>query len=267
MRVAIFSDVHGNLTALEAVLADIKQQAPDLIIFGGDLCVFGSQPLGCVELLRAEAIPGIYGNADEWINNDPLLSNDIDAEEVIRTWQVDDAIDWAWAQLEANDRAWLRTLPFHRRVSPTVFPRDDLFVVHANPSNTEDPIHPPEAMQRRLYDDVKQTDEDLQPLMESIVRGMVAFGHIHVPFIREWRGLILVNVASVSLPADGDTRAKYGLFDWDDEAGWSVEHRYVAYDIERELGLLAALRPPGWEAFQFSLREGKPIPYLSDAEW
>jgi len=57
------------------------------------------------------------------------------------------------AQMDEMDLAWLRTLPFHRRVSPMPHPKDDLFIVHANPQDVDQPIHPPESLQEELYRD------------------------------------------------------------------------------------------------------------------
>jgi predicted phosphodiesterase len=247
MRVAIFSDVHGNLTALEAVLNHIKKQGADLTLFAGDLCVFGSCPDECVQRLRQEEISCIFGNTDEWISNQPLLSDDIESEEKRRSQYIDDAVDWAWAQLEEKERAQFRSLPFHLRVSPTVNPKDDLFVVHANPQNVDRAIHPPEALQEKLDGEVKQTDNQRRPLLQGAFTGTLVYGHVHVPSVRYWEGLTLANISSVSLPSDGDVRAKYGLFTWEDDNSWTIEHQYVEYDVEQESEWLADLRPPGWE--------------------
>ncbi|HSG15927.1 MAG TPA: metallophosphoesterase family protein [Anaerolineae bacterium] len=254
MRIAIFSDVHGNLTALEAVLDDIAKQAPDLTIFAGDLCVFGTQPAECVQRFREEKISGIVGDTDQWISNQPLLSSDIQAEERKRKQNVDTASDWAWAQLNEMDRAWLRTLPFYRRVSPTQYPKDDLFVVHANPRDSNRPILPPKLLQKRLYGEIKQPDDALRSLLEGQFMGILAFGHVHVPSIRYWRKLTLANISSVSLPQDGDVRAKYGLFTWQGRGGWAIEHRYVSYDIDAEVVLLNRLKPPKWKALSQRLQ-------------
>ena len=64
MRVAVFSDVHGNLTALEAVLADIAAQAVDQIYFAGDLCLIGPRPAACLERVRSANIAAVYGNTN-----------------------------------------------------------------------------------------------------------------------------------------------------------------------------------------------------------
>jgi predicted phosphodiesterase len=256
MRIAIFSDVHGNLTALEAVLQDIKRESLDLLVFAGDSCVFGSRPKECVQILRDERIACVPGNTDAWISNKPLLSDDIEAEERARRESAVTAAEWSWAKLDEPGRAWLRTLPFYRRFSPTVHPQDDLLVVHANPKDLEQPIHPPEKLQEELYGEVKQPDEALNPLLSDVAAGVVAFGHIHVPNIRRWRGLTLANISSVSLPMDGDTRAKYGLLTWDN--GWTIDLRRVPYDVDQEVELLTQLKPPKWRKLSRQLQRGVP---------
>lgn len=256
MRIAIFSDVHGNLTALEAVLKHIKRQSPDLIYFAGDLCVGGARPAACLERLRQEDIGGIIGNTDSWISNEPLLSDDITEEEQARSQEADTAADWTWAQLEEMDRAWLRTLPIFRRFSPTINPLDDLFVVHANPQDLDRPIHPSESRQEQLYGEVIQSDNDLRPLLEDIIAGVVAFGHVHIPNVRHWRDLTLANISSVSLPLDGDNRAKYGLLTWDSD--WTIEHHHVDYDIHQEIEQLARRKPPNWQKISRQLQSAIP---------
>jgi predicted phosphodiesterase len=256
MRIAIFSDVHGNLTALEAVLGHIKQQDPDLILFAGDLCVFGARPGACAQRLREEDIASVFGNTDSWISNRPLLSDSIVAEKKSRSQNIGTAVEWAMAQMDETDLAWLRTLPFQRRISPTPHPRDDLFVVHANPQDVDRPIHPPESRQEALYGQVKQSDDDLRPLLKEIIAGVIGFGHVHIPNVRYWRDLTLANISSVSLPLDGDKRAKYGLLTWDN--GWTVEHMRIDYDVDREVDYLNRLQPPNWQKLSRQLQHGQP---------
>ena len=262
MRVAVFSDVHGNLTALKAVLKAIGEEEDiDEIVFAGDLCLFGPRPEACVDLIRRhdEAISCIYGNTDEWINGPPLLSDDIDEEERLRWQHVDDVVSWTRERLPAMDRAWLRELPFHRRISPSVNPRDDLFIVHANPQDVDRVIFPPEDMQEEIYGEVRQRDEDLDNLLEDLLVSVLAFGHLHIPFGRRWGDLTLINVSSVSMPGDDDARAKYALFTWDGD-GWSVAHRRVAFDVAEEIEAYRRAQPPGWEEAVKSLEADGMVP-------
>lgn len=263
MRTAIFSDVHGNLTALEAVLAAIEEEEVDDVVFAGDLCLFGPRPEACVDLVSnyEPAIACLHGNTDEWINGPPLLSRDIEEEERERWQRVDDVVSWTRERLPAADRAWLRELPFHRRVSPSVNPHDDLFVVHANPVDLEELIFPPEARQQEMYGEVRQSDAELARLLSNMVSNVLAFGHLHVPFIRHLGDYTLVNVSSVSMPGDGDPRAKYSLFTWEENT-WTVEHRQVAYDVEEEIAAFRENRPPGWEESVAKLEAEGMVPQV-----
>jgi predicted phosphodiesterase len=260
MQVAIFSDVHGNLTALEAVLVDIKKQSPDLTLFAGDLCLFGARPAECVERIQQEDISLIAGNKDQVLSNQPLLSDDIEVEARERRQEIEDIVDWTRVQLGAARCAWLNTLPFHSRVLPTPHPKDDLFIVHANPHDVHQHIYPPEGMQEEIYGEIKQPDDDpgLRHLLQDLVCGVLAFGHVHVPNLRRWQHILLANISSVSLPQDGDKRAKYGLCTWNGNGGWHIEHQYVAYDMDEELSLLAERQPPGWEKICHRLKTARP---------
>lgn len=258
MQIAVFSDVHGNLAGLEAVLADIAawEEGFDEVVFAGDLCVFGPRPDACVALLRdreAEIAP-IYGNTDKWISGLPLLAQDADAEARLRWERVSNIVDWTREMLPPMDRAWLDSLPFHRRISPTVNPRHDLFIVHANPDNVDDVIYPDTKLQEQLFGEVRQEDDALEGIIGDLVFSVLAFGHLHVPSVRRWHDVRLVNVASVSRPGDGDWRAKYAIFTWDGDR-WAVEHRYVEYDREAEAAAYEERQPPGWETEVESLRQ------------
>lgn len=247
MRIAIFSDVHGNLTALEAVLADIDDQSVDEIVFAGDLCLLGPRPQDCVDLLRHRSeISAIHGNTDKVIDGPPLLSDDIEEEERERWQRVHDIATWTRETLSEMNRAWLRALPFHRRFSPTVQPQDDLFIVHANPLDVNQIIFPPLQRQKELYGEVRQEDEALTSLLSDLVTGILAFGHLHIPSVREWNDITLVNVSSVSIPGDGDARAKYAILEWDGSQ-WHVDHHHVEYDVQSEIEAYRQNQPPGWQ--------------------
>lgn len=260
MRIALFSDVHGNLTALEAVLADIKKQSPDLTIFAGDLCLFGAHPAECIARLQQEEFSFIRGNTDEALSNQPLLSRHIEAEKKERRQDIDNIVEWTWSQLNAEQRAWLQALPEQRRISPTPHPKDDLYVVHANPQDTTQPIYPTAEKQQAIYGEIKQPDDDpdLRHLLQDLICGILAFGHIHIPNIRYWQDIVLANISSVSLAQDGDQRAKYGLLTWRNNDGWQINHQYVTYDLDAELDLLAEKQPPGWESLAQRLQNALP---------
>lgn len=257
MKIAIFSDVHGNLTGLKTVLAHIEERSPDAVVFAGDLCLFGPRPADCLAELRRRDIATIYGNTDEWIDSPPAMPDDADEEE--RRWRqpLIDICQWTRNQLDQDGIDWLNTLPFEHRISPTGDSQDDLLVVHANPVDVHQVIYPSESRQKELFGNVhqEQTEEDLAPLLEGVNAGALAFGHLHIPNEHHWRNLRLANISSVSLAGDGDIRAKYGILTWTKSEGWSVQIQRVPYDMEQELKAMAWVEPPNWQSYADRLKK------------
>lgn len=247
MRIAIFSDVHGNLPALEAVLADIAAQSGiDQLICAGDICLFGPEPAACLDKIRAAQLATVYGNTDQWLVRPPEVTPDMDEATAARWSKIGNLAQWHQAQLGRARLAWLASRPFAIRISPTADPANDLLIVHANPLDVNQVIFPAEAEQERLYGRVRQPDSDLEPLLGQTEAAAIAYGHLHVPGVREWRGKRLVNVSSVSLPGDGDPRAKYAVLSWNGRQ-WSAQHRQVEYPTAAHIKAFQTSQPPGWE--------------------
>ena len=154
--------------------------------------------------------------------------------------------NWTLAQLSKQEQSWLGGLAFSQRFSPTGLAEDDLLVVHANPLDVNQLIFPAEDEQMMRYGRVRQTDEELAGLVAETEAAFLAFGHLHIPSKRTWKNLKLFNISSVSMPGDGDPRAKYGLFTWTG-AAWSFERCLVEYAVKRELEAYQREQPPGWE--------------------
>ena len=204
MRIAIFSDVHGNVVALEAVLAAIQlAAAPDALFIAGDLAMSGPRPAETLAWLRAlKDARFVMGNTDR----DLLDAQAGDAD-----------IDWTRGRLSDSDMTFLRSLPFEQRLK--VAPGHELLVVHANPRDLDTPIKP------------DSDEEQLYPLIEGVTAEVIGFGHYHVPFVRRLKHWTLVDVASVGMPRDGDQRSVYTILTWD-RGAWQIEHCRVAFDIE-----------------------------------
>ena len=224
MRIAVLSDIHGNLLALEAVLADLEAVGgADTVVIAGDLCLDGPRPRETLQRLRALGFPIVQGNTDRDLALDPA-----------DTAASAQAALLAWTRRALGDEglAFLRQLPFAHRVAG---PDTDqaILVVHANPVNQDEQLQPyaPEAR--------------LAPFLEGVAPdvAVVAFGHLHLPFTREMGRLSLANIASVGLPKDGDRRAGYGLITWAD-GRWAIEQRRVEYPVEEVVAQLREAAPP-----------------------
>jgi putative phosphoesterase len=210
MRIAVLSDIHGNLLGLDACLTDLESQGgADGVVIAGDLCLDGPKPKKVLQRLEEIGAACIRGNTDRYLSEDTAG----EAFEPAELAQI------AWTRREVGERwlSWLKELPFALRIG-----EDDnqLLIVHANPKSDDEHIWPDadEAALERLIGDVGAT--------------AIAFGHLHLHYVRVWRGKLLVNVASAGLPKDGDPRAGYAIFT-EREGGWQVKHRRVAFDTKR----------------------------------
>jgi putative phosphoesterase len=210
MRIAVLSDIHGNLLALDACLADLESQgSADAIVVAGDLCLGGPKPKKVLQRLEEIGAACVRGNTDRY------LSEDSSGE---KRSQVESA-QIAWTRHEIGERwaAWLKDLPFALRIGED---NNQLLIVHANPLTDDEHLWPDadETTLRRLIGKEKATT--------------LAFGHLHLPYVRVWRGKLLANVASAGLPKDGDPRAAYAILT-EREGGWQVKHRRVAFDVKK----------------------------------
>ena len=195
----VLYDVHGNLPALEAVIADAEAAGTEGWILGGDYALFGGWPAETVERLRAlERASWIRGNGERW-TCDPGAAPDNPV--------VPGAVAFSRAALGEDTIDDLASLPFS-------LPCEGILVCHGSPRSDVDSFAP--------EDDGR--DEDL---LEGTEARRVLFGHTHVPFARVTGGGVeLVNPGSVGMPFDGDPRAAYALLGDDGR----IEHRRVEYD-------------------------------------
>jgi predicted phosphodiesterase len=228
MRLAILADIHGNLLALEAVLADLEARGgADALVVAGDLCLDGPHPRAVLERVRALGCPVIQGNTDRDLAAapDPAAEPAHDAQGAL--------LAWTRTELGEAGVAYLRDLPFSHRVDvPDA--EAAVLVVHANPRNLDDhlrPLAPEETVAPYLA--------DLPPDV-----AVVAFGHLHIPYTRRIGRITLADVSSVGLPKDGDRRAGYGLLTWTGGA-WEVEQRRVEYPVDTVVAQLRDANPPG----------------------
>jgi len=216
LRIAIVSDIHGNLTAFEAVLADLRETAPDLIFHGGDLTHGGSSPVEIVDRIRDLGWPGVVGNTDELMFRPKSLTEfGSQLPQLKSLWDSIEemaAVEREW--LGEERLAWLRALPFKQIEGP-------IALVHASPESCwRAPM--PEA-----------TDGELEKTYAPLGRPIAVYGHVHRSFVRPVSAMTVVNTGSVSLSHDGDRRASYLLLD-----DLKPEIRRVEYDVDRELKAL-----------------------------
>ena len=220
-KIALISDIHGNIDALEAVLADIDQRDVGEILCLGDIVGYGGSPTECVALVRERCSVTLMGNHDEYLVKDP--------DKFVLSRRIRDPLVLAKETVPKDDLKWLSKLPFTAEVH-------GFTIVHGS-------LHHPESfhyIQGRM-DALLHFEEQTTPLC--------FYGHTHRPAMTSKRGdtiqehllfdgetlldsskLTAINVGSVGQPRDGNPRAAYGIFDPEYH---SFTLRRVSYDISK----------------------------------
>jgi predicted phosphodiesterase len=215
-RIAILADIHGNLDALDVVLADAATQGLDGYVFAGDLVMNGPRPAETLDRIIELHAPGVIGNTDQEVltGNDPVGQ-------------------WTAKHIGERGCTHLRSLPLAQRITPSTSrsPDDDLLIVHSTPRSCWDLLvlapHP-------LGTTFTQTTppEDAAQMLGDARANLIVYGHIHYASEGVIAGQRVVSIGAVGYPFDGDRRAAYAIAEWNGRM-WSISHRRVAYDYER----------------------------------
>jgi predicted phosphodiesterase len=223
---AVFSDVHGNLPGLEAILADIERRGVAQTICLGDLVGYGPSPNEVALLVRDRGIPTLMGNYDQGIG---FETGDCGCVYKTDEQRAEGAASLAWTQEVATDevKAYLRTLEDHFMLETSA---GELLAVHGSPRRINEYLfedRPASAMER---------------MAREYPYPAILFGHTHVPYARLVGETVFVNVGSGGRPKDGDWRVCYAIVDpaRRDESDGFVEFMRVPYDYERLLSEMEA---------------------------
>lgn len=251
MKYALVSDIHANLRALEAVLADIARR-PDLAATYhlGDLVGYAPWPDETVALIGRAGIPGVAGNYDSTVATDYKHCG-CRYEDPVQEQLSHLSYAWTRAHVSPATKRALGALPFRIDLFPNgghrAGPR--VVLVHGTPTlNT-------------VYWTEHRSDEfrlKMAAHAGTVAGDVIAFGHTHKPWHRETGGIHFVNTGSVGRPKDGDWRAGYVLLEvGQGEVG--VEVVRVEYDIERAMGGIRQSTLPG-EFAEYLRTGGQPAP-------
>jgi putative phosphoesterase len=215
MRIAVFSDVHGNLTALEAVIKDMAQRDLEGAVHLGDLVGYGPRPNEAVARVKELDIPGVVGNYD-------LAISHPDAETGLENFIKQPVSDvarrtflWTYEKTSAESREFLmeRSAKIMIEEGPLRF----LFT-HGSPERPNEYLFP-DTPEERLVD-----------LFEATGVDVMVVGHTHLPMARQVGERLILNPGSVGRPKDGDPRASYMILDTED--GIRAEQVRVQFDVE-----------------------------------
>jgi putative phosphoesterase len=245
-RIAVLSDVHGNLGALEAVRKALKKEKPDVVLIAGDLVMNGPEPGATIDAIRDMEREGaivVQGNTD-------IAVADADYGAAF-PWYYESGVpdtvkvaaEWAHDALEDEHLAWLRRLPAERRVRIG----DDLVLVtHASPGSQ-----------------TQGFDRDLDPatVVERMSRTdarVICCGHTHLPEVREFGWKLIVNDGSAGYVFDGDPTASWALVTLNGETV-TAEIRRTDYDVLATANAISARGLPGDVYRAATVRTGKLV--------
>jgi predicted phosphodiesterase len=219
MRVAVFSDIHGNAVALDAVLADSEARGAEQLLCLGDAVQGGPQPAEVVARLRALNCPVVMGNADAWLlSGEETGSEQIDPE---RLRQMEAMRLWSLSQLTADDRAFIAA--FHPTVELPLDNGHSLLGFHGSPASFDDIIVP------------ATPDEEVRRLLGPHLPRILAGGHTHIQQLRQLGPSFYFGCGSVGRAYRHDQGAATWLrFDpWAEYAILTVEGGVIGLELRR----------------------------------
>lgn len=244
MRLAIFSDVHSNVPALTAVLADIAAAGVDDRYCLGDLVGYAPWPNETLELLQREDIPIVMGNYDDgtaYDRDECGCAYKDPTEEALG----DESFAWTKAHTSDANKAYLRSL--HPQIR---FEQDGkrFLLVHGSPRKINE----------YLFED--KPDATFERIAAGADADVIVCGHTHRPYTKQVGETMLINVGSAGKPKDGDPRACWALIETSPD-GVNVEFRRVEYDVEAVAQAILASDLP--DEFAGQLRDARgytPVP-------
>jgi len=223
---AIVSDIHGNIHALDAVLSDVDAQRPDRVYCLGDLVGYGAFPNEVVERIRERRMPTVIGNYDDGVGFERDECGCAYKEETDRELGQR-SLEWTKAHTTEENKTFLRGLLPQVRLEAD---GKRVLLVHGSPRKINE----------YLFED--RPLSSFERLAHSSDADVIMFGHTHVPYTKSAGGVLFVNVGSVGKPKDGDPRACYALLDL--ASATPVHFRRVAYDIKAAASAIRATELP-----------------------
>ncbi|NHN31305.1 metallophosphoesterase family protein [Paenibacillus agricola] len=246
-KIAVISDIHGNLTALEAVKKDIRKRRITRIISLGDIIGRGPQPAECVDLIREICEVSLLGNWEHKIN----LPAD------------NEAVRWQQERLGAERLQYLEELPFSFDLQMS---GKWLRFLHASPQSVYHRVNRSASKKekRQMFEHTEKTWLSLKPYADKNIDA-VGYGDIHVPYVqmlknKDKQGLLLFNTGSVGAPYDGIAQASYVILEGKPDSSlpsaFSVAMVRVPYDVEKLIQIAEQMNLPNLERFCLEMRSG-----------
>lgn len=224
MKIAVISDIHGNMQALEAVLADIKKQKCEKIFCLGDLAMAGPEPVKAIELIKKLYDEGklelIQGNTDEMIANYEEFGEEVKSKFPV----MGNALEKDVKIIPEELKEFLRDLPKQKEL---MVEKVKTLLVHGSPRKNDENISP-DLLIEKVEEMISGTDATL-----------IFCGHTHIPCgYQTKKGQNVINVGSVGRPFTPNPQACYVVADFLSKA-FEISHKFIDYDRKKASKILA----------------------------
>lgn len=221
MRIAVISDIHSNVYALDKVLIDIESRTVDLVACAGDLVGYGTRPNEVIESIKKNKILTIMGNYDDAIGNHRLVCG-CDYPDPKDAEKASSSMSFTLKETSEENKAYLRNLP---KEAVLKFNNKTIRFVHGST--------------RLINEYLKEDSNEAKEVMSEIEEDILVCGHTHIPYFKSYKDKLLVNAGSIGKPKTNNPEANYVIIDIQNseadnkENKVSVEIIEVAYDYEK----------------------------------
>jgi putative phosphoesterase len=243
MLIACLSDIHGNLPALEAAVADAKARGASKVLCAGDMTGYGPFPDEVCRFLDAQRIPTIIGNYDQKVIEILKQGNAVSAGMKLKKREI---LLWAAHHLGKESQQYLSGLPESLTLQ---MGGHTLSVVHGSPLSTEDAIYP------------SITERGVRNKLRGLCPEILVCGHTHIPFVKRVGGILIVNCGSAGHPVDGDPRPAYALIRA--EQGVKPQGRIVRFEYDRDRTIAALEKTSLPKGLRKDFAEGTKVRFLA----
>lgn len=222
MKIAVISDIHSNIYALDAVLADIETKDVDMTVCTGDLVGYGTRPNEVIETLKKNKILTIMGNYDDAIGNLKIVCG-CDYPDPKDAEKAGLSMHFTGQTTKVENKEYLRNLPKELIFN---FDKKTIRFVHGST--------------RLINEYLKENSKEADEVMSELVEDILVCGHTHIPYAKYYGEKLLVNAGSVGKPKTGNPNANYVIIDIKNEdevaktpSSVEVEIIEVEYDFEK----------------------------------
>lgn len=222
MKIAVISDIHSNIYALDSVLADIETKDVDMIVCTGDLVGYGTRPNEVIQTLKKNKILTIMGNYDDAIGNLKIVCG-CDYPDPKDAEKAGLSMHFTGQTTTNENKEYLRNLP-----KELIFTFDNKTIRFVHGST------------RLINEYLKENSKEADEVMSELVENILVCGHTHIPYAKYYGEKLLINAGSVGKPKTGKPNANYVIIDIKNEdeiaktpSSVEVEIIEVEYDFER----------------------------------